>query len=100
MARYIGEETDTEELAGLINKSDSRPQRGEPYGGGRHVEIAEEYSEGAPGWLQLVRATKGVLECDAEKLYRLRFADALSGVEKTRASDLIGRLAIVEERGL
>jgi len=95
--RYVGERADLEALALLLNKADSRPQRGVPYGGGTHVVIPEVYSEGAQGWLQLVQVRGNVLEYSAEKLLRIGFSHALSQAEKSTASALIAKLSIAPD---
>jgi len=95
--RYVGAKADLEALAALLNKSDSRPQRGVPFGGGTHVVIPETYSEGAQGWLQLVQVRGDVLEYSEEKLLRIGFSDALSQAEKAAASALIAKLSIAPD---
>ena len=95
--RYVGAKADLEALAPLLNKADSRPQRGVPHGGGTHIVIPETYSDGAQGWLQLVRVTNGVLEYSEEQLLRIGFSDALSGSEKSTASALIAKLSIAPD---
>jgi len=92
--KYTGTKEDLEALALILNKSDSRPQRGVPFGGGTHVVIPETYSDGAQGWLQLVRVKDEVLEYSEEKLLRIGFSDALSQSEKAAASALIAKLSI------
>jgi len=97
MPKYTGTKADLQALAVLVNKAETRPQKGEPYGGGIHVVIPDTYSPGAPGWLLPVEESGGGIELSAGKLETVVADTKLDAGEKAQAATLIGKLALVPD---
>ena len=97
MAKYIGTKADLQAIAVLINKAETRPQKGEPYGGGIHVVIPDTYSPGAVGWLLPVEVVGSELQLAAEKLETVVADDRLDTDEKTQAVTIVGKLSLVTD---
>jgi len=97
MAKYTGTKADLQALAVLINKAETRPQKGEPYGGGIHVVIPDTYSPGAPGWLLPVEVVGNEIQLAAEKLETVVADTKLDGNEKGQAVTLVGKLSLVPD---
>jgi len=97
MAKYIGTKADLQALAALVNKAETRPQKGEPYGGGIHVVIPDTYSPGAVGWLLPVEVVGSELQLAAEKLETVVADTKLDTDEKAQAVALVGKLSLVPD---
>ena len=95
MPKYTGTKSDLQALAALINKVEDRPQRGEPYGGGRHVVIPDTYSPGAVGWLLPIEESGGEIELSAGKLETVVVDEKLDVNEKAQAVTLVGKLVML-----
>jgi len=97
MPKYIGTKADLQALAALVNKAETRPQKGEPYGGGIHVVIPDTYSPGAVGWLLPVEVVGNEIQLAAEKLETVVVDTKLDGNEKAQAVTLVGKLSLVTD---
>lgn len=97
MPKYTGTKADLQALAALINKAETRPQKGEPYGGGIHVVIPDTYSPGAAGWLLPIEESGGGIELSAEKLETVVANTRLDASEKAQAVTIVGKLSLVPD---
>jgi len=97
MPKYTGTKADLQALAALVNKAETRPQKGEPYGGGMHVVIPDTYSPGAVGWLLPVEVVGSELQLAAEKLETVVADTKLDAGEKAQAVTLVGKLSLVPD---
>jgi len=94
MPKYTGTKADLQALAALVNKAETRPQKGEPYGGGIHVVIPDTYSPGAVGWLLPVEVVGNEIQLAAEKLETVVANTKLDAGEKAQAVTIIGKLVM------
>jgi len=97
MPKYTGTKADLQALAVLINKAETRPQKGEPYGGGIHVVIPDTYSPGVVGWLLPVEVVGNELRLAAEKLETVVADTRLDASEKAQAVTIVGKLSLVPD---